>query len=193
MIAVDRNRVPEPEVFRSAAAEKARQAAARFFRLTRKERRQRRFQVSDFVTGPEVARALVTLFHGKCAYCETPIFSPGPANICHYRPAEGAIGSDGRFASDHYWWTAYEWDNLHLACTECMRLKGHRFPVEGPRRGPGNVGKEKALLLDPCREEPLQHLLFNRRGKVVSETRRGRATIEILGLNRVALDRKSVV
>ena len=71
--------------------------------------------------------------------------------------------------------------------------KGDRFPLEDEttraslEAGPEELARENPLLLDPCRDEPSEHLVFLDDGTVVSDTPRGQATIEILGLNRKPL------
>ena len=137
-----------------------------------------------------VMDALVELFHGKCAYCETPI-SGGPDVDC-FRPRSQAVNLDGSVDRERYWWLAYEWENLYSICSSCNRMKGSRFPVEGPR-APAETpwaelpDREKALLLDPCRDEPERDLVFDASGTVASGTRPGQVTIEVLGLNRADL------
>jgi len=50
--------------------------------------------------------ALLPLFHGKCAFCESPIASNQSPTIEFFRPRDRALGLDGSFANDHYWWLA---------------------------------------------------------------------------------------
>jgi len=66
-------------------------------------------------------------------------------------------------------------------------MKGIRFPILGPRAGIG-LGREELLaeeplLLDPCKDCHAEHLVFKENGTVASDTKRGRDTIEVLGLN----------
>ncbi|NDZ15545.1 hypothetical protein [Variovorax sp. WS11] len=79
--------------------------------------------------------------------------------------------------------------------------KKDRFPVAAAKRATGddeaNLAAEGALLIDPCRDRPDSHLAWQsfhthlptvapvRRGGIEDE--RGRATIDILGLNRHGL------
>jgi uncharacterized protein (TIGR02646 family) len=96
---------------------------------------------------------------------------------------------------DGYWWIAYEWDNLYLICSTCISNKRNIFPVDGFRARRGATGdelhKERALLLDPCWDNPEKYLRFDSDGHVFpspdlpeNSHLRARATIEILGLNR---------
>ena len=142
-----------------------------------------------------VRAALHEAFHDKCAYCESPGLSSAPLGVEHFRPKGGAIGADGSESREHYWWLTYTWSNLLLACSDCNRAKGSRFPVDGPRAGPGDdVRGERSLLLDPRLgadesgdDSPGRHLVFLDDGTVASTTPRGTATIDVLALNRSTL------
>ncbi|MGJ6980951.1 AAA family ATPase [Aestuariimicrobium soli] len=139
---------------------------------------------------PEVLDELTRMFRGKCGYCESEL---GPAtvdNVDHYRPPRDALGSDGSVSPDHYWWLAYTWANLILACTDCIKHKGARFPVVGERIGPDDqLSAEQPLLVNPRDhlEDPYRLLVFQADGTVASTDARGIATIEVLALNRRAL------
>lgn len=105
---------------------------------------------------PDVRETLWRMQHGKCAYCEREIevaWEP----VEHYRP----------FAT--YWWLAYSWQNLLLACNSCNSAgKSDRFPLvdESKRLRPQAQppGEERPLVLDPTSvklaDNPEQHLTF---------------------------------
>jgi uncharacterized protein (TIGR02646 family) len=101
------------------------------------------------------------------------------------------VDNDGAASRRHYWWLAYEWNNLFLACGECSSSQGPKFPVDQQRVPTGTTGsrleRERPYLLDPCADDPEQHLVYLRSGEVVSEDPRGRQTIEIFDLNRSSL------
>jgi uncharacterized protein (TIGR02646 family) len=135
---------------------------------------------------------LAELFKGKCVYCETYIIGFA-GEVDHFRPKMGAIGLDRRDKyPDYYWWLAYTWENLYLSCRECNFNKGSKFPVQG-ERGEERASlsalreQEEPLLLDPCSDDPDQHLAFAETGIVAPKTERGRITIEVLSLNRAHL------
>jgi uncharacterized protein (TIGR02646 family) len=192
MIHVSRSPTPPAELT-SPDAERARSEADRFFTgQSQVVQAQLVFSFDPSVyAAPGVVRALDLLFHGKCAWCETLVSEPSDFNVDHYRPREGALGLDGSYDRAHYHWLAYEWENLYLACPDCLSLRGSRFPVEGRRARPGTSGealdRERPLLLDPCRDEPDDHLVFDDGGEVYAETERGRHTIEAFNLNREPL------
>lgn len=141
-----------------------------------------------------VRGSLHKLFSYKCAYCESSTSLTGDGLIDNFRPKAGARGLDSRFSPRHYWWLAYDWDNLLLSCEICSeKYKRDFFPVEdgAERAAVGTTGeelfREKALLIDPCRDQPEQHLLFQSDGTVEALSKKGKVTIEILGLNRTEL------
>jgi hypothetical protein len=129
----------------------------------------------------DVRQRLEKLFHGKCAYCESFYGSQAPVDIEHYRPKGRVEGSGGH---PGYWWLAAEWTNLLPSCIDCNRRrkqyspvisskleilynklqtgKGDSFPIQGVHILPeGNdFTSEKALLLDPTRDNPSEHLYF---------------------------------
>lgn len=145
---------------------------------------------ADVYTHPDVVAALVDIFRSKCAYCESYLSDPSGVNVDHFRPTSDAVGADGRPDHEAYWWLAYRWDNLLLSCTDCSRTKGQRFPVSAVRASDdAGLALEQPLLLNPRSPDgnPERWLLFYRDGTVASDDDRGRATIEILGLNRSVL------
>jgi uncharacterized protein (TIGR02646 family) len=120
----------------------------------------------------EIRAALETMFHGKCAYCESKIGHVSDAHIEHYRPKS-------RFPD-----RTFDWDNLLLACGQCnsARYKGEKFP-DVHERGP---------FINPCEDAPEDHFTFQydpktKLANVYGKTDRGKTTEELLGLNREAL------
>ena len=103
---------------------------------------------------------------------------------------------DGSEKHPGYYWLAYEWTNLLLACSACNVLagvresekkigKGNRFPVEGFRAEKmGEESCEKPLLLNPLHDDPSDHLEVDlETGIFLHKTKRGKACIEVFGLN----------
>src|SRR5262249_45927986 len=122
--------------------------------------------------------ALEQAFFNKCVYCETPLGVTSRGDIAAFRP------------KSLYPWLAYEWENLLLACSGCNHAKADRFPLEDEKRRaprPELVMPERPLLLNPCEDQPDEHLTFADNGQVVSDTKRGQATIDTLALNRPGL------
>lgn len=136
---------------------------------------------------------LKNLGNGKCAYCETSIGTGSSVTVDHFRPKGGAVGLNNEYAPDHYFWLAYEWDNLIPSCQRCSMSKKNAFPLEaGFQRAPIlSVGEtllyENALLIDPFYDDPFQHLHFTEDGYVNGLDKKGSITIEVLDLNREPL------
>ncbi|RWY75273.1 hypothetical protein [Rhizobium sp. WSM1325] len=162
-----------------------------------------------------VKTALSGLFGTKCAYCESPYAHLASMEVEHFRPKGGYIDDDGEFRSPGYYWLAASYDNLLPSCIDCNRERKHfhrtkngqrvptksgkanRFPIApGTQRAtrPVEMANERPLLLDPCIDNPDQHLRFYADGFVEPATSaeedqmsKGRATIDVYGLVREAL------
>ena len=120
---------------------------------------------------PEIKRALVGCFHGKCAYCESKILHVDFGHIEHFHPK----------SNPQYRHLTFDWNNLFLACAVCNGplFKGVKFPDQNEGGPPVN----------PCEEDPSDHLsfVFDTKAKLATVTfksTRGRTTIDLLGLNR---------
>jgi uncharacterized protein (TIGR02646 family) len=121
---------------------------------------------------------LLKRFHGKCAYCESLLTTTGHADLENFRP------------KSRYWWLTADWNNLLIACQVCNRAKADRFPLldESKRaKQEGDERFEQPLLLNPCEDQPVEHLVFSDEGQVFSDTQRGQVTIDTLQLNRPPL------
>ena len=200
MIHVGRPSEP-PEVLRARGPEAAAQTEAFFEGRRAVKKQQVKYVTFEFDASVwlEALPTLEELFHGKCAFCESLLGALEAFNVGHFRPLRDAMGLDGTASTDHYYWLAYEWQNLYAICADCDRNKRTMFPVEGSRAAKGATGseleKERRLFLDPCNDFPEEHLLFGDEGHVASvtpakpgralgEQDRGTITIDVLGLNR---------
>ena len=134
---------------------------------------------------------LEQLFHHKCAYCESSV-RPGSSAVEHYRPRQGVRSSRDSRGHLYYAWLAYEWDNLLLVCQECNTRYGTRQPgdfLAGGELAPflASVAEcrqvEVPKLIDPCFDDPAEHLLCVRDGSLVPVTSRARYVVDALGLN----------
>ena len=194
MLFVDRASVPPPPVLSGSnpLLMAARSIADAHFGAPYTQRQQTRFKFDAAVyASRELRDALAKLFHGKCAYCESTIGVVAAAQVDRFRPRTFATSLDGVINEDHYWWLAYEWSNLYPSCAVCSRHKGRKFPVRGPRAETGALGEtlaaEGGLLIDPCCDDPDQHLGFDDSGMVAGRSPAGQVTIDILNLNRPEL------
>lgn len=162
----------------------------------------------------EVKTALLKLFHEKCGYCEIDYYG-APREIDHYRPKARIDYLESNEKKTHlegYYWLGSDWDNLILACTHCNSLENHPQEIqamspsvdsvsgkacffslenEADRAKLGeSINKENPLLLDPCRDNPHDHLIFKIDGSVTPQlidgrpSKRGLESIKIYGLRR---------
>jgi uncharacterized protein (TIGR02646 family) len=198
MIHVDRSNVREPKALKRLRDAGLKHARKFFVDTPVDKRRQIRYfnphwDKAYWVPIP----ALLELFHGKCAYCESKVNPEANGILDHYRPKWATRGLGREYAPDHYWWLAFAWSNLYLTCPNCNKQRGPRFPVKGLRiNGPReDPAAEEPLLIDPCADDPDEHLRFDESGRVSPLSNRGDVTINLVALNRSDLvaQRKRVI
>ena len=119
----------------------------------------------------KIKEALVAMFHGKCAYCESRISHIDYGHIEHFKPK--SVPGNYELAVD--------WSNLLLACGRCNgpENKGVKFPGSA----------EGGPLINPTEDDPDQHFRFDfdtgtKLANVLDRSKRGETTWKILGLNR---------
>nr|WP_175799548.1 hypothetical protein [Burkholderia anthina] len=147
-------------------------------------------------------------YDGKCAYCETPVVSGTPGDVEHFRPkaycqplgpaanrddygGQPPARKNAAPPTEGYWWLAYTWTNYLLSCNRCNATwKRNQFPVQGARAGHGDrLSAERALLINPFEMDPEPHFAFDARtGQIRGLTPRGKATIDVCGLDRRSLE-----
>jgi sarcosine oxidase delta subunit len=143
----------------------------------------------------------------RCAYCEISLAADRyKGDVEHYRPKAAAAdrqwhlrqGKNVRGIKNKiepgYYWLAYEWSNLLVACPDCNKKKANFFPlvgVSGPRKlTRGCERNESPLLLNPYDDQsPEEHLAFGTLGDVTAagagtNRARGQETIEVCDLDR---------
>jgi hypothetical protein len=154
---------------------------------------------SKLYRAPTVKAALDSIYNQKCAFCENkPVGSP--AQVEHYRPKNGVKD----LVHTGYYWLAYEWSNLLLACGNCNSTKGTNFPIiNTPNRvvtpsllpsgainevnnfinnSPLNL--EAPVLINPELDDPNKHLAYLPSGRITHLSTRGDVSIEKYNLNR---------
>ena len=138
---------------------------------------------------PTVKAALIAAQHGKCCFCETIVRAEG--DIEHFRPKGGFRQSkSGRLEKPGYYWLAYDWNNLLLACCICnQRYKRAIFPLTNPvgraKNHHQDVLEEEPLLINPAQTDPLPYVGFRQEIAYAKNGNRcGKVSIEVLGLNR---------
>ncbi|AVO59612.1 HNH endonuclease family protein [Pseudomonas chlororaphis] len=138
-----------------------------------------------------VKKQLHELFHGKCAYCESFYYGSAPVDIEHYRPKGRVYEEPDHpgywwIAMD---WENLLPSCIHcnrrsgqvtprlsaslvslvnegkaFSRSSVMQTgKQDSFPILGQRAAVGarDFSAEQALLLDPCRDQPQEHLRFH--------------------------------
>lgn len=103
---------------------------------------------------------LITLFYGKCGYCEAPFIAVSFGDVEHYRP-KGRVDEDERHKG--YYWLAYEPTNYLPACQLCNEpAKRDHFPIRGTRAYSESdpLDNEDPLLINPYRDAFEDHLEF---------------------------------
>ena len=137
----------------------------------------------------EVKKALIDAQYSKCCFCERKIGEDG--DVEHFRPKGASKQESGKTLEyPGYYWLAYDWDNLYLACSACnQRHKQNLFPLLNPEKRVKNhkldLSQEQPLFIDPGKENPEDFIQF--RGEIpigIDPQNRGQATIEALQLRR---------
>jgi len=162
----------------------------------------------------ELSTELERIFGNKCAYCESVFAHVTPKDVEHFRP-KSEITTDKTSLKPGYYWLAGDWDNLLVSCPDCNRRrlfelpgqpkkvrlgKGTQFPlaqesrrIRAPRR---TLGREESqrLLINPCLEDPAEHLTYDDQGLVHARpdaegnpSKKGEASISAYALQRAEL------
>ncbi len=155
---------------------------------------------------------LQTIYHHKCAYCETNASAGSVFRVDHYRPKD-KVKDDPTHSG--YYWLGYEWSNLLLTCETCNLKKSNHFPLDStgtrvlspPLLAKGLINTasflsdsslhqaEKPLILNPETDQVENHFVFLPDGSIKGMTTEAQKTIEICALDRCALiiARKKIV
>jgi hypothetical protein len=157
----------------------------------------------------EVRQRLEELFHGKCAYCEQYYRSSAPVDIEHFRPKgrihgeshpgywwiamawENLLPSCIDCNRRRYQTVPHGSPSLGLLqqessgaaqATVMQTGKQDAFPIAGTRALPeaSQFQAEEALLLNPCEDDPREHLTYyidrdNLIGLVLPKAKKGQA------------------
>jgi len=157
----------------------------------------------------ETKKVLKEVFNNKCAYCESSIMHIEPGDIEHFRPKAEIHTENGTVLKPGYYWLGADWKNLLLSCIKCNRSnnesinipnttlinmgKANHFPLSDEtkrlRLHTDTIDDEDAfvLILNPCTENPSNHLVFEDNGEVKSIDKKGEQSIAVYGLFRADL------
>jgi uncharacterized protein (TIGR02646 family) len=132
--------------------------------------------------------ALENIYKNKCAFCEQRIEQ---SHVEHYRPKK------------NYYWLAYSWDNLILACSTCNQHKGVNFDIKGSPITFVNTHEnirnihvsstnynaiERPQMVNPEITDPLNKIIFNKSGIIESNDENFAYTIEKCKIDRADLN-----
>ncbi|GAB4376666.1 MAG: hypothetical protein Kow00121_24160 [Elainellaceae cyanobacterium] len=139
-----------------------------------------------------IKQALIEAQYSKCCFCERLIGTDG--DVEHFRPKQAYKQSTGEpLQRPGYYWLAYEWENLYLACPGCnQRHKQNLFPLQNPNERAishrHNINDEQPLFIDPGKEDPETSIGF--RGEfayAIEGNIKGQITLDSLKLNQRSL------
>ncbi|MFT8783588.1 hypothetical protein [Acetobacter syzygii] len=161
---------------------------------------RKKLKIFSSIYGHSTVRdQLVQDQHGKCCYCEVTIEDPyQEQDVEHWRPKGAVTDTGSPTLYPGYFWLAYDWDNLFLACNVCNRLnKRSKFPLAaGSTRARSHldvIGLEITEILKPNGpHDPEQHIEY------VSDRPRGMTplgekTIQCVGLIRLQDKKRNAV
>lgn len=136
----------------------------------------------------DIKERLKYIYNSKCAFCEQKVEQ---LHVEHFRP------------KNIYYWLAYSWDNLILACPTCNEHKSVNFELNGAicsfennehnLRNINNLSAtydltEQPKMVNPEIVDPSNNLFFSREGKVDSLESNLKYTITTCKLDRKYLN-----
>ncbi|MEP0265108.1 hypothetical protein [Dokdonia sp.] len=205
MIFIDRSKAKKPEILEKDSNIEHEKAHKHYVT----DGKEKAFDHKLFKK-PEVKEALIKLFNGKCAYCESKINKTAPIDKEHFRPKTSIKNKETGNSIRGYYWLAADWDNLLSACAHCNRTGTHEtdlgekfvsgkldyFPLfdESKRASYGNDLKEEEkvrLLINPCIDKPETMIRYNEDGEIfpieginIRKEKMVKTSVETFGLHR---------
>jgi len=194
MIFVDRNRVKVPDILIDETKKGKRE--------TKKNTQFANDGDFDKMTysaysEPDVKDALIELFKGKCAYCESRFLHVYSGDVEHFRP-KGEIEEATPNKKPGYYWLAADWTNLLLSCRNCNQKLKHlifgkleketmgkmnQFPldngfkhIQSHKTYTKNITAEEQnrLLINPCIEKPENYFKYESVGVIKPKVTTGK-------------------
>lgn len=149
-----------------------------------------KFEASSAIYNSDIVRdTLEGVQKNKCCYCETKS-TRSNNDVEHFRP-KAAYSSDYKGVSKYpgYFWLAYDWDNLFLACQVCNQIfKNDFFPiVNESKRAQLNhfiIDDEVSLFIHPSKDEPEDEIEY-RESIPFGKSDKGKKTIAFLGFGSI--------
>jgi uncharacterized protein (TIGR02646 family) len=144
-----------------------------------------------------VKAALIKAQHDKCFLCESKITHIAHGDVEHFRPKAGYKQAErDDLRTPGYYWLAYEWDNLFLACQICNQVfKKNLFPLADPKERATShrkrLSREEPLLINPSDDEPEDLISFRQEVPYpINNDPKAKTTIQGLGLARPRLNER---
>lgn len=214
MIFIDRNKIEEPEILSDPTKVGVKETLAAIAYVNGGSSTDS-YEYKAY-RHPQVKEALIKLFHGKCAYCESTFLHVYSGDVEHFRP-KGEIQEAAPNTKPGYYWLAANWNNLLLSCRNCNQKLTHALHGESVRRTMGKMNQFPLsdltryvrrhdhplgiqdeepfrLLLNPCVDNPEDHLEYGDQGVIKPKkdvygngSIKGIASINVYVLQRVPL------
>lgn len=195
MIKIDKSLVKVPNILASTNPASKGVLATEIL-ITTYDQGKRIFEFDANIYGnAEVKQTLKRIQHDKCCFCESKISHIAYGDVEHFRPKGGYQNALGKpLIQPGYYWLAYNFGNLLLACQICnQKYKRNFFPLldESKRvkshHDQGNLHLEDQLIIDPNKDNPEDHIYFDQEIPK-SKDLKGELTIQRLGLDRDELN-----
>jgi uncharacterized protein (TIGR02646 family) len=213
MIFVDRSKEPVPQILLPFNSRGAKETIRSIIHHSGANR-NKPFNFTVY-KNQKVKEALVRLFNGKCAYCESKFLHVYPGDVEHFRP-KGKV-AEATPLKPGYYWLAADWGNLLLSCRNCNQKLAHQihgnigkknmgkmdqFPLESESKrirthkiNDGIAEEEKwRLLLNPCIDHPEDHFEYDSENALIkpkiinnAPSKKGVKSIEVYVLQRTPL------
>ncbi len=169
-------------------------AAPAGYHLNSKKARSK-FVFDDKIYGHDDVKTLLkTIQSDKCCFCEAKVSHIAYGDIEHFRPkAAYKQAKNTKLVYPGYFWFAYDWSNLFFSCQICNgRGKKNYFPlINNANRANStirNIANEEPLFIDPSGPIDPETQIFFIGEFPFSRTRKGKVTIDYLGLDRNELN-----
>lgn len=194
MIFVDRNRVKVPDILIDLT-KKGKKETEKNIQFSNKKA-FKKMSYSAY-SHSDVKDALIELFKGKCAYCESKFLHVYSGDVEHFRP-KGEIEDATPNKEPGYYWLAADWTNLLLSCRNCNQKLKHqvfgklqketmgkmnRFPldngfkhIQSHKLYSKEIKNEELnrLLINPCIEKPETFFKYESAGVIKPKNIKGK-------------------
>lgn len=149
-----------------------------------------KFEAKESIYNSDIVRETLEIIQkNKCCYCETKS-TRSNIDVEHFRPKRAYSKIfNGESHYPGYFWLAYDWDNLFLACQVCNQIfKNDFFPIKNEatraQLNELSVELEIPFFVHPSIDEPEDEIEYIE-SIPVGKTEKGKKTIAYLGFGSV--------